>query len=64
MKMTSKRMTLYKGTLIDENLSDDEPQVEHAKIPLNLKIMKDTSFFMEVLIDLGASHNFISFEAW
>ena len=62
--MKSKRMTLSKGTLIDENQGDDEPQVETAKILLNLKFTKDTFFGIKALIDLGASHNFISCEAW
>ena len=60
----SKRMTLYKGTLIDENEGDDEPQIELAMILLNLKFAKDMSFGIEALIDPRASHNFISFEAW
>lgn len=60
----SKRMTLYKGTLEDEDLGDDEPQIEPARIPLTLKITKETTYGLESLIDPGASHNFISFEAW
>ena len=31
---------------------------------MNLKIAKDLSFGMEALIEPGANHNFISFEAW
>ena len=54
---------MYKGTLEDEDLGDDEPQVEPARIPLTLKITKETTFGLESLIDPGASHNFISFEA-
>ena len=57
-------MTLYKGTLEDEALGDDEPQVEPARIPLTLKITNEATFGLESLIDPGASHNFISFEAW
>ena len=57
-------MTLYKGTLEDEDLGDDEPQVEPARIPLTLKIIDKTTFGLESLVDPGASHNFISFEAW
>ena len=37
-------MTLYKGTLEDENLEDDEPQVEPARIPLTLRITDETTF--------------------
>ena len=55
---------MYKGTLEDEDLGDDEPQVEQARIPLTLKIMNEATFGLESLIDPGASHNFISFEAW
>ena len=57
-------MTLYKGTLEDEDLGDEEPQVEIARIPLTLKIMEEATFGLESLIDPGASNNFISFEAW
>ena len=57
-------MTLYKGSMMDENQEDDEPQVELARILLNLQFAKDTSFGMESLIDSRANHNFISFEAW
>lgn len=64
VKEKSKRMTLYKGTLMDENLGDDEPQVEPARIPLTLKITNDTTFGLDALLDPGGSHNFISFEAW
>ena len=39
-KLDAKRMTLYKGTLIDEILGDNERQVELANIPFNLKIAK------------------------
>ena len=63
-KEKSKRMTLYKGTLEDEDLGDEEPQVEPARIPLTLKITDEATFGLESLIDPGASHNFISFEAW
>ena len=52
-------MTLYKGTLEDEDLGDDELQVELVRIPLTLKIMDEATFGLESLID-----NFISFEAW
>ena len=55
---------MYKGTLEDENLGDDEPQIEPARISLTLKIMDETTFSLKSLIDLGASHNFISCEAW
>ena len=34
LKEKSKRMTLYKGTLEDEDIGDDEPQVEPARISL------------------------------
>ena len=57
-------MTLYNGTLEDEGLGDDEPQFEPMRIPLILKIMNETTFGLESLIDPGASHNFISCEAW
>ena len=57
-------MTLYKGTLENEDLGDDEPQVEPARIPLTLKVTDEATFGLESLIDPGASHNFISFEAW
>ena len=39
-KEKSKRMTLYKGTLVDQDLGDDEPQVEPVRIPLTLKAQK------------------------
>ena len=64
IKEKSKRMTLYKGTLEDEDLGDEEPQVEPARIPLTLKITEGATFGLESLIDPGVSHNFISFEAW
>ena len=64
VKEKYKRMTLYKGTLEDEDIGDDEPQVEPARIPLTLKITDDTTFGLESLVDPGASHNFISFETW
>ena len=35
VKEKFRRMTLYKGTLVDESLGDDEPQIEPVKIPLN-----------------------------
>ena len=57
-------MNLYKGTLEDKDLRDDEPHIEPARIPLTLKITKKSTFELESLIDPGASHNFISFEAW
>ena len=63
-KEKSRRMTLYKGTLESQDLGDDEPQIEPARIPLTLKITKEATFGLESLIDPGASHNFISFEAW
>ena len=63
-KEKSKRMTLYKGTLEDEDLGDEEPHVEPARISLTLKITDEATFGLESLIDPGASHNFISFEAW
>ena len=43
-----ERMTLYKGTLEDEDLGDDEPQVEPARIPLTLKITNETTFGMVI----------------
>ena len=55
---------MYKGTLEDKDLGDDEPQIELARIPLTLKITNETMFGMESLIDPSASHNFISCEAW
>ena len=64
LKEKSKRMSLYKGTLEDEDLGDDEPQVEQARIPLTLKITNEATFGLESLIDPGASHNFMSCEAW
>ena len=64
LKEKSRRMTLYKGTLEDEDLGDDEPQIEPARIPLTLKITKEATFGLESLIDPSASHNFISCEAW
>ena len=60
----SKRMTLYKGTLEDEDLGDEEPQVEPARIPLTLRITNETTFELNEFINPSASHNFISFEAW
>ena len=63
VKEKSNRMTLYKGTLMDEGLGDDEPQVESTRIPLTMKIANDTTFGMDALLDPGVSHNFISFEA-
>ena len=57
-------MTLYKGTLEGQDLGDDEPQIEPARIPLTLKITEEATFGLESLIDPGASHNFISSEAW
>ena len=63
-KEKSKRMTLYKGTLEDKDLGDEELQIEPARIPLTLKITEEATFGLESLIDPGASHNFISFEAW
>ena len=56
-------MTLYKGTLEDNESEGEEPQMEPAKIPLTLKITEKSTFELELLIDLGTSHNFISFEA-
>ena len=64
IKEKSRRMTLYKGTLENADIGDDEPQVEPARIPLTLKVTDKATFGLESLIDLGASHNFISFEAW
>ena len=55
-------MTLYKGTLENEDLGDDEPQVEPTSIPLTMKITNDTTVGLDALLDLGASYNFISFE--
>ena len=63
-KEKSKRITLYKGTLEDNDLEEDEPQIEPAGIPFTLKITKESTFELELLIDPGTSHNFISFEAW
>ena len=57
-------MTLYKGTLEHKDLGDDEPQVEPAGILFTLKITEEITFGLELLIGPGASHNFISFEAW
>ena len=57
-------MTLYKGTLEDEDLGDDESQIEPVRIPLTLKITNEATFGLESLIDPRASHNFISCEAW
>ena len=42
LKEKSRRMTLYKGTLEDEDLGDNEPQIELARIPLTLKITNVT----------------------
>ena len=65
MKEKSKRMTLHKGILEDENLRDDESQVEPARIPLTLKITNDATFGLDALLDPSvANHNFISFKAW
>ena len=64
LKEKSRKMILYKGTIEDKDLGDDEPQIEPARISLTLKITDETSFGLESLIDLGASHNFISCEAW
>ena len=55
---------MYKGTLEHEDIGDDEPQIEPARISLTLKITDEATFGLESLIDPGASHNFISFEAW
>ena len=55
---------MYKGTLEDEDLGDDEPQIEPARIPLTLKITNEAMFGLESLINPRASHNFISCEAW
>ena len=52
------------STLMNEGLRDEEPQVEPARVPLNLKITNDTTFGLEALLDPCASHNFISFEDW
>ena len=46
----SKRMTLYKGTLEDEDLGNDEPQIELARIPLTLKINEETTYGLESLL--------------
>ena len=46
-------MTLYKGTLKDEDLGGDEPQIELARVPLTLKIREETMFGLESLIDLA-----------
>ena len=35
IKEKSNRMTLYKGTLEGQDLGDDEPHIEPARIPLN-----------------------------
>ena len=64
VKEKSKRMTLYKGTLVEEDLANDELQVEPTRIPLTLKITNDTTFELDALLDPSTSHNFISFEAW
>ena len=40
-------MTLYKGTIEDEDLGDDEPQIEPAIIPLTLKIRNEATFGLE-----------------
>ena len=42
--MKSRRVTLYKGTFMDENQEDDEPQVEPMRILFDLKFAKDTTF--------------------
>ena len=52
-------MTLYKGTLEDEDVGDDEPQVEPARIPLTLKVIDKATVGLESLIDPGASHTII-----
>ena len=57
-------MTLYKGTLKDEDLGDGELQVEPTRIPLTLRITNETTFGLNALINPSTSHNFISFEAW
>ena len=54
---------MYKGTLEDEDLGDEEPQVDPTRIPLTLKITNEATFGLESLIDTGASHNFLSCEA-
>ena len=51
LKEKSKRLTLYKGTLDDEDLRDDEPQIEPARIPLTLKITNEATFGLESLVD-------------
>ena len=64
MKEKSKWITLYKGTLMDEGLGDEESQIELARLPLTLNVTNDTIFGLKALLDLGASHNFISHEVW
>ena len=56
-------MTLYKGTLMETNVIG-EMKVDPARISLDLRMSQNTSFRMSALIDPGASHNFMSIEAW
>ena len=56
-------MSLYKDTLTITD-SVDEMKVDLAWISLDLRMSQNTSFSMSASIDLGASHNFMSIEAW
>ena len=64
IKEMSQTTTLSEGTFQGQDLGDDEPHIAPARIPLMLKITEEATFGLESLIDPGASHNYISFEAW
>lgn len=60
IKNKSRPMTLYKATLEQTNGLDTKPQVEPARLMLNLQIAQGSTLEIEALIDPRASNNFIS----
>lgn len=56
----SQPMTLYKASLEQTNGLDIEPQVEPARLMLNLQIAQGLALGIKALINLGASNNFVS----
>ena len=54
---------MYKGTFTKMD-PIDELKVDLAQISLDLRMSQNTSYSMSALIDLDASHNFMSIEAW
>ena len=63
-KGESHLMTLYKAIPETINDLDTDPQIELAKLMLNLQVMQGSTMGVEVLFNPRASNSFISQQVW